>query len=206
MVFFGQSPLCLLVVGLLAHFEPTQLLMKGIVKFALFCCLFWGSSLVLATVFYSKEEAFELAFGTGAEITDHQVFLTDEQTTQIEQIAKTKLDSQLYTFFEARRNGKTLGYAVIESHTVRTQPETLLIALSPKGELIKSEILAFHEPPEYKPSSAWFATLLGKPANDLRQNQGVDGISGATLSVKASLEGIRKALAVFQIAMAPAIK
>ncbi|MEY4683787.1 MAG: hypothetical protein RLZ25_246 [Pseudomonadota bacterium] len=180
--------------------------MKGIFKFS---ALFWlmlvcGS--VHSTVFYSKEEAFELAFGKGVEIIDQQVFLTDEQTATIEQIAKAKLDSQLYTFFEARRNGQILGYAVIESHTVRTQPETILIALSPKGELVKSEILAFHEPPEYKPSSAWFATLVGKPVSDLRQNQGVDGISGATLSVKASLEGIRKALAVFQIAMAPSLK
>jgi FMN-binding domain len=181
--------------------------MKGILKTALvLLCFFLMSEQGHATVFYSKEEAFELAFGKGAEIVDHQVFLTDEQTVQIEQLAKTKLDSQLYTFFEARRSGQILGYAVIESHTVRTQPETLLIALSPKGELMKSEILAFHEPPEYKPSSAWFATLIGKPVNDLRQNQGVDGISGATLSVKASLEGIRKALAVFQIAMAPTLK
>jgi hypothetical protein len=181
--------------------------MKGILKFAaVFLCVFLTCGFVNATVFFSKEEAFELAFGKGAEIVDHQVFLTDEQTAQIEQLAKTKLDSQLYTFFEARRNGQILGYAVIESHTVRTQPETMLIALSPKGELMKSEILAFHEPPEYKPSSAWFDTLVGKPVNDLRQNQGVDGISGATLSVKASLEGIRKALAVFQIAMAPTLK
>lgn len=181
--------------------------MKGILKFAaVFLCVSMTGGFVDAAVFYSKEEAFELAFGKEAEIVDHQVFLTDEQTAQIEQLAKTKLDSQLYTFFEARRNGQILGYAVIESHTVRTQPETMLIALSSKGELVKSEILAFHEPPEYKPSSAWFDTLVGKPVKDLRQNQGVDGISGATLSVKASLEGIRKALAVFQIAMAPTLK
>lgn len=180
--------------------------MKGIFKLAAVFFLLSGGVVVESAVFFSKEEAFELAFGKGAEITDHQIFLTDEQTSKIEQLAKTKLDSQLFTFFEARRNGQILGYAVIESHTVRTQPETLLIALSPKGELMKSEILAFHEPPEYKPSAAWFATLLGKPVNDLRQNQGVDGISGATLSVKASLEGIRKALAVFQITMAPTLK
>ena len=205
MVFFG-SGLWLLAYGLHAHDQPPLPLMKGILKLVAFTCLICFTGMTQATVFYSKEEAFELAFGKGAEVTDHQLFLTDEQTAQIEQLAKTKLDSQLFTFFEARRNGQILGYAVIESHTVRTQPETLLIALTPKGELMKSEILAFHEPPEYKPSSAWFATLMGKPVSDLRQNQGVDGISGATLSVKASLEGIRKALAVFQVAMAPTLK
>jgi len=205
-VFFVESPLVLDR----ASYSPHQVNSVTDEWNREILCFFLGLMLACdlgqATVFYSKEEAFELAFGKGAEIVDHQVFLTDEQTTKIEQLAKTKLDSQLYTFFEARHNGQILGYAVIESHTVRTQPETLLIALSPKGELMKSEVLAFHEPPEYKPSSAWFATLIGKPVTDLRQNQGVDGISGATLSVKASLEGIRKALAVFQIAMAPALK
>lgn len=156
---------------------------------------------VQAAVFFSKEEAMELAFGKGATIESRPVFLSDEQTAQIEQLAMVKLDSQLFTFFEGYREGKLVGYAVIESHTVRTQPETLLIVLSPSGELVNSAILAFHEPPEYQPSAAWFATLLHKPIRDLRQNQGVDGISGATLSVKASLEGIRKTLAVYQVAL-----
>ena len=155
-----------------------------------------------STVFYSKEEAFELAFGAGSQVENLAVFLTDEQQAAIEKLARVKLDSQLYTFYQGMKNGQLLGYAAIESHTVRTQPETLLIVLSPKGELVKSEILAFHEPPEYKPSAAWFATLVRKPVDTLRLNKGVDAISGATLSVRASLDGIRKALAVYQVAVA----
>ena len=155
-----------------------------------------------AGVYYSKEEAFELAFGKGAQIENLPVFLTDEQQATIEKLARDKLDGQLYTFYEGRRNCQLLGYTAIESHTVRTQPETLLIVLSPKGELVKSEILAFHEPPEYKPPSAWFQTLNRKPVEELRTDQGVDAISGATLSVRASLDGIRKALAVYRIAVA----
>ena len=157
---------------------------------------------VSAEVYYSKEEAFELAFGKDAEIEHLSLFLTDEQVSTIEKMAQVKLDSQLFTFYEGRRHGQTLGYAAIESHTVRTQPETLLIVLSPRGELVKSEILAFHEPPEYKPAAAWFERLYHRPVSELRLNQGVDAISGATLSSKASLDGIRKTLAVYTIAVA----
>jgi hypothetical protein len=163
--------------------------------------IFPGSG--FAEVFYSKEEAFELAFGKEAQVESVPVFLTDEQTAAIEKMALVKLDGQLFTFYEGRKNGQLLGYAAIESHTVRTQPETLLIVLSPKGELVKAEILAFHEPPEYKPPAAWFARLYRRPVADLRLNQGVDAISGATLSSKASLDGIRKTLAVYQVAVAP---
>jgi hypothetical protein len=150
-----------------------------------------------STVFYSKEEAFELAFGLGAEIENRPLYLTDAQQAAVEQQARVRLDTQFYTFFEGRRGGQVLGYAAIESHTVRTQAETLLVVLSPAGELVRAEILAFHEPPEYKPADIWFKTLIGKPTAQLRLGEGVDGITGATLSVRATLDSIRKVQALF---------
>jgi hypothetical protein len=180
------------------------LLPHRVLTLALLSLLSGTSMMSVGEVFYSKEEAFELAFGKDAQIENLPVFLTDEQTAEVEKMAHAKLGGQLFTFYEGHnKNGQLLGYAAIESKTVRTQPETLLIVLSPNGELVKTEILAFHEPPEYKPSSAWFATLLHKPVSQLKLDQGVDGISGATLSVRASLEGIRKAIAVYQVAVAP---
>ena len=154
-----------------------------------------------STVFYSKEEAFELAYGAGAEIESLAVFMTDEQAELIEKTAQVKLDSKLFTFYVGKRGGQTLGYAAIESHNVRTQPETVLILLSPTGELARVEMLAFHEPPEYQPPARWFERLYRRPLKDLRLNQGVDGIAGATLSSRASLDGIRKVMAIYQIAL-----
>jgi hypothetical protein len=166
----------------------------------LLACL--GLSFVAqATVFYSKEEAFELAFGKGAEVEPLAVFLTDEQAEAVEKLAQVKLDSKLYTLHVGKRGGQVLGYAAIESHNVRTQPETVMILLSPSGELSRVEMLAFHEPPEYQPPARWFERLYRKPIADLRLNQGVDGISGATLSSRASLDGIRKVMAIYQVAL-----
>jgi hypothetical protein len=159
------------------------------------------SNVAQATVFYSKEEAFELAFGKGAEVEPQALFLTDEQAEKIEKMAQVKLDSKLFTLHVGKRGGQILGYAAIESHNVRTQPETVLILLSPSGELVRVEMLAFHEPPEYQPPSRWFERLYRRPIGELRLNQGVDGISGATLSSRASLDGIRKVLAIYQVAV-----
>lgn len=153
-----------------------------------------------AVVYFSKEEAFEEAFGAGAAVESIPVFLTDEQVAAIEQKAKAKLESQLFTFYEGRKDGRLLGYAAIESHTVRTQAETLLLVLSPQGQLVKTVMLAFHEPPEYQPPARWMSTLAGKKIDELVMNYGVDGVSGATLSVRAALDSARKVLAVFQIA------
>lgn len=154
-----------------------------------------------ATVFYSKEEAFELAFGKDAEVEPLSLFLTDEQAERIEKMALVKLDSKLYTLHVGRRGGQVLGYAAIESHNVRTQPETVVIVLSPAGELVRVEMLAFHEPPEYQPPARWFERLYQRPLQELRLGQGADGIAGATLSCRASLDGIRKVMAVYQVAV-----
>lgn len=159
-----------------------------------------------STVYYSKEEAFELAFGKGADIESLPVFLTDEQAAAIEKAAQLKLDSKLYTLHVGRRSGQVLGYAAIESHTVRTQLETLLIVLTPTGDLSRIEMLAFHEPPEYQPPARWFEKLYRKPLSELFFNQGVDAIAGATLSSRAALEGARKVMAVYQLGVKQAVK
>ncbi|WP_255210591.1 hypothetical protein [Methylogaea oryzae] len=73
-----------------------------------------------AVVYYSKEEAFQLAFGEGATVETKPLFLSDAQTAQIEQLAQAKLESQLYTFYVGKRGEQVLGYAAIETHTVRS--------------------------------------------------------------------------------------
>lgn len=173
---------------------------------AYFLPLLWAALAFLpdgafSTVYYSKDEAFELAFGKGATVESLPVFLTDEQAGKIEKLAQVKVEERLYTFHVGKRGEEILGYVALESHTVRTQPEMLMVVLSPKGELVKAEILAFHEPPEYQPPARWFERLYRRPLEEMRLNQGVDAISGATLSARAALDSVRKVMAIHKIAM-----
>jgi hypothetical protein len=161
--------------------------------------IFGGIGESAAVVYYAKDEAFELAFGTDAAVEPKPLFLTEEQVAQIEGKAKVKLESQLFTFYEGRKDGKLLGYAALESHTVRTQAETLMLVISPTGQLTRAVMLAFHEPPEYKPPDRWYDALVGKPAGELVLNHGVDGVSGATLSVRAALDSVRKVLTIYEV-------
>ena len=171
-----------------------------IIKF-LFFCLLWVAVTTpsLAEIFYSKNEAMELAFGAGAEIESLSLFPDEDQTAKIQQDAKAKLDSGLFTFYVGKSQGKILGYAAIESSTVRTKPETLMIVLTADGELRNVYTLAFHEPPEYQPPQAWFEKLYKRPLAEMDFNKGVDGISGATLSTRAAISSIRKVMAIYQV-------
>jgi len=152
-----------------------------------------------ATIFYSKNEAMQLAFGKGAQVEQLSLFPDENEAAKIEQDSKIKLDSGLFTFYVGKDQGKILGYAAIETSTVRTKPETLMIVLTPDGELSKVVTLAFHEPPEYQPPERWFEQLYKRPLAEMDFNKGVDGISGATLSTRSALSSIRKVMAIYQV-------
>ncbi len=158
-----------------------------------------GISPSFGKIFYSKNEAMELAFGKGTAVEMLSLFPDENQAAKIQQDAKVKLDSGLFTFYVGKDQGKILGYAAIETSTVRTKPETLMVVLTPDGELRSVYTLAFHEPPEYLPPERWFEQLYKRPLAEMDFNKGVDGISGATLSTRSALNSIRKVMAIYQV-------
>jgi hypothetical protein len=152
-----------------------------------------------AKIFYSKNEAMVLAFGENAKVETLSLFPDDQQIDTIQKESRVQLDSGLYTFYVGKQQDKILGYASIETITVRTKPETLMIVLTPEGELRNVYTLAFHEPPEYMPPERWFELLNNRPLAEMDFNKGIQGISGATLSTRAAVNSVRKVLAIYQV-------
>lgn len=152
-----------------------------------------------AKIFYSKNEAMELAFGKNAQVELLSLFPDEQEMAKIQQTSRVKLDSGLFTFYVGKDQGKVLGYAAIETATVRTKPQTLMIVLTPEGAVSNVVTLAFHEPPEYQPPERWYEQFRDRPLAELDFNKGVQGISGATLSTRSGLDSVRKVLAVYQI-------
>lgn len=159
----------------------------------------------LATVFYSKDEALELAFGKDVQVEVQSLFPSPEQVEQIEQLAKTKLDSKMFSFYVGKKQGNVVGFAAIDSHPVRTQNETLLIVLDASGALHNIHTLAFHEPPEYQAPRRWFESLFGLPLERLSFDADVQAVSGATLSTRGALASTRKVLSIFRVMLQPTL-
>lgn len=169
-------------------------------KFILITVLLNASPPSFATIFYSKNEAMELVFGKGTIVDTLSLFPDEAEVTKIQELAKSKLESGLFTFYTSKDSqGKLTGYAAIETSTVRTKPETLMIVLTPEGTLRNIYTLAFHEPPEYQPPQRWYDKLLNRPLKEMDFSQGVDGITGATLSTRSALTSIRKVLAIYEV-------
>jgi hypothetical protein len=153
-----------------------------------------------ATVFLAKDEALALAFPGNDRIEERVVILTDDQKAEVEKRARAKLESQLWTIYVGWKGSDVQGYAVIDSHIVRTLPETFMVVIEPTGTLRRVDVLAFHEPPEYLPTERWIGQFPGHALDDeLKLGAGIQGITGATLSAQAMTAGVRRALALFAV-------
>lgn len=155
-----------------------------------------------AVVLYAKNEALQLIFPEADTIKPQAIFLNAEQAARVEELARSPLESPLLTVHVGRKGDETLGYAFLDIHVVRTQPEALFIVLTPDGVVDSVLIVAFHEPLEYMPSDRWQAQFPGKILTpDLQVRRAIAPISGATLSAHAMTDAVRRALAVYQVAL-----
>jgi Na+-translocating ferredoxin:NAD+ oxidoreductase RnfG subunit len=164
------------------------------------CVLPASSERALATVFHSRDEALRIAFPDADRIEPRDFFLTVEQRQEIERRAQAPVATDLVTIYVGHKNGSIAGYAILDTHTVRTLPETFLVVLTPEGTVAATHVLAFYEPLEYSPSDHWLAQFNGKDVNsDLRPGRGIAAITGSTLTSHAVSAGIARALALHAV-------
>jgi hypothetical protein len=155
-----------------------------------------------AAVYHSRESALRLAFAGADTVVAHDLFLTQAQARRIEELAGSGLPSRLVTAYVALRDTIELGCAFFETHTVRSLPETLLIVIDPDGRTRAVHLLAFHEPSEYEPPPRWLEQFPGHGlTSELSLRGRIAGIAGSTLSATAVTAAVRRALAIYQIAV-----
>lgn len=155
-----------------------------------------------AEVFHSRESALRLAFPDAERVEKRELFLSEDDADAVSALSGTSPRSRMITVYAGTRDSRIVGYAFIETHKVRSLPETVLLVVYPDGRLRSIHLLAFHEPPEYAPTQRWldqFTDRRLEKSLSLRGN--IDGISGATLTANAITASVRKILAVFEVAL-----
>lgn len=153
-------------------------------------------SSVLAGVVMTEAAALARAF-PGLEPARRMLYLTKDQVAAVQKAARSKLPSEVVTSFEARRGSEIVGRAYLDTHTVRTMPETVMAVVMPDGRLKMALVLQFAEPPDYLPREGWLATLEGRGLDDeLLPGRGVRRVVGSTLTVQALTDAVRRCLAI----------
>jgi hypothetical protein len=156
----------------------------------------WGFGIFAAAQGLSREEALAQVY-PGAEISAERIFLTPAQVTEVARRAGTDPASALVARYLAARNGQAVGRAYVDTHTVRTKRESLLIALDAQGRVMRVDVTAFLEPSEFRAPAAWLGQYRGRALeDDLAVNRAIRPIAGATLTARAANNAVRRVLAV----------
>lgn len=156
---------------------------------------------VSAQVHMTREEALRQYF-PGLAVERKTIFLTEEQAGQIRMRGRAKVDSRLVTYYVGRGPGGVSGYAFFETEVVRTMPETYMVVVNPDSTVRAVEILAFYEPEDYLPPRRWLDFFREQSLKgDLWLKRGIPPIVGATLSAQSLTDGVRRILAIYEIAV-----
>lgn len=152
-----------------------------------------------ARVFLAVDEALDLAF-PDCTVERETVFLTDEQLEQASGLAGESIESALVHPYRAVCDGEPGGTAYFDTHRVRTLPETVMVVVGPEGGVERIEILSFKEPPEYIPRDIWYDQFLGMELGpDLALKRGIQPVTGATLTARATTDATRRVLALHRV-------
>ena len=124
------------------------------------------------------------------------VDLTPEQVALVEKASRSKLPSPKITMFQAGDGAESQGRAYLDTHIVRSMPETLLTVLAADGSVRMVLLLQFQDHPDYVPPEKWLKTLEGKPTEQQFPGRGVPRVTGSTMTVDAATAAVRRALAI----------
>lgn len=152
-----------------------------------------------AKVFLTRLEALQVAFPE-CEVDRQTHFLTNEQKNEAQERAGVEISSALAYSYQATCDGEAAGTAYFDSHRVRTLPETVMIVIDPEFRVVKIEIVEFSEPEDYIPVSRWYAQFQGRQLDrELQLKRAIRGVTGATLTARATTDATRRVLAIHQV-------
>jgi len=166
--------------------------------FPVIVCLVLGGSLARAAggSDVTPDEALALAFPKCA-IERSTIFLTAAEKKAADDLAGFDVGKEIVHAYVARREGALVGTAWFDAHKVRTKRETLMFVVNPDRTIRRIEVLAFAEPDEYLPRGGWYAQFVGRRLDDdLNLRRGIKGVTGATLTARATTTAARRVLAL----------
>jgi len=147
----------------------------------------------------SREEALGLVY-PAAEIRAERVFLTEDEQQRAEALAGAPLSTQLVARYVAARGSAVVGRAYVDTHTIRSKRETLLVSLDASGAVIRVDVTAFLEPAEYLAPGVWLEQYRSQRLSDeLRLQRAIRPLAGATLTARATNQAVRRILAIDQV-------
>lgn len=145
------------------------------------------------------EEALKTYIKKGCSQKKENIYLSKKERALIEMKSKTKVYGGLALRYITTCPQAKVSYHYVDSHIVRTQNETIILTISNK-KIDNFEVTSFNEPLEYLAPKKWYDQFdRVKSGTILKVREQIDGLSGATLTVNASVQVTNKLLALHDL-------
>jgi len=129
--------------------------------------------------------------------------LTDEQLKRIKKIAGVRQRNPIQQAWRAERDGELQGWFLVDDVIGKHEFITYGAAISADGKVLGIEILSYRETHGGQIRNIkWREHFVGKTLQDkFKLNKDIPNISGATLSCRNVTDGVKRLLAIHQVAL-----
>lgn len=161
------------------------------------------TSPVFAVDYLTTEEAQRILFPDAERFVDRRVTLTGDQKAEIKKISGMRQRWDEQEVWRAERDGKLIGWFIVDNVIGKHEFITYGAAISPEGSVLGIEILSYRETHGGAVRDAeWRDRFKGKTlADPFKLDQDIPNLSGATLSSRNVTDGVKRLLALQQVAL-----
>ena len=133
-------------------------------------------------------------------ISGQSISLTDKQISVIKSGAMVFRVNRNYHYYIISNHQVIQAVAIIDTHTLRSRRQSLLVTIDSQGRILNLDILDFHEPARFKAPKRWLDLFTNQTvSNFLVPGKDLPAISGATITSQKTSNAIRKSLHLFKI-------
>lgn len=156
-----------------------------------------------AVQYFSVDAAQKLMFPEASAFESHPVRLGEAQKQFVEKTAGVRMRFPEQPIWKVMADGKFVGWFVLDEVYGKHEYITYAVALDATGAVRGVEILEYRETHGREViNPKWRAQFVGKRQGAvLKLDDDIQNISGATLSCKHISEGVRRVLAIHEVAL-----
>jgi Na+-translocating ferredoxin:NAD+ oxidoreductase RnfG subunit len=153
--------------------------------------------------FLTVQQAQQVLFPHASVFLDSAIMLTDMQLDEIKKIAGVRQRQTIQKAWRAENKGELLGWFMLDEVIGKHDFITYGTAISSDGKVLGIEILSYRETHGGQVRQLqWRSNFVGKTLQDrFKLGQDIPNISGATLSCRNVMDGVKRLLAIHQIVL-----
>jgi Na+-translocating ferredoxin:NAD+ oxidoreductase RnfG subunit len=136
---------------------------------------------------------------------DAKLQLTEAQCNEIKRLSGVRQREPTQAVWRAQKNGELLGWFIMDEVVGKHEFITYAAAISPQGKVLGIEVLIYRETYGYQVRDAsWRNQFKGKTLQDVfKLDADITNVTGATLSCRNVMNGVKRLLALQRVALQP---